>query len=118
MKFIESLSAILDVPIRSGNLRKYAGILDREGRVTRKVQLDLILALCDKVIEIEEKLDVPQPVAVHVDPATFAPIPPLTSPSREREAELKLKRQANIKKAQEARRKKYELKRANSQQNA
>lgn len=118
MTFLETISSLLEVPMREGKIRQYAGLLDREGRMTRRVQLDLILALCDKVVELEKLLQPLPPSLINVS-NTRTELAGLTyETDLTKEAQLKLKRQENIKKAQEARRKKYELKRAQTQQNA
>lgn len=113
MTLLETMSNILGMPIREGKWRQYVSMLDREGKITKRVQLDMILALCEKVSELESSLSQPQAFV-----GGFTVSEPLEAPKLTPEEELKLKRQANIKKAQEARRKKYELKRAASQQNA
>lgn len=45
------------MPIQEGMWRRYIDILDRDGKVSKKVQLEMILALCEAVEDIEKKLD-------------------------------------------------------------
>lgn len=121
MTLLETMSSILGMPIREGKWRQYLTMLDRDGKIDKKTQLEMILALCEKISEIEKELGRPISTTVSVKDlyipldGTSGGVPqtaletldnPLTPEA------LKLKRQENIKKAQEARRKKYELKRA------
>lgn len=115
MTFLEELSTILGVPLRKGKIRQYAGLLDREGRMTKRVQLDMLLLISEKLAELDTTTKdtiIDAPTATALD-EMFSPTQPLT-----KEEEMKIKRQENMKKAQEARRRKYELKRAATQQNA
>lgn len=75
----------------------------------------MLLLMCEKLAEFDttpKDTIIDAPTATALD-AIFTPTQPLT-----KEEEMKIKRQENIKKAQEARRRKYELKRAATQQNA
>ena len=100
MTFLEKISSILDVPLRQGKIRQYAALLDREGRITKKVQLDLILAICEEIVEMQ---NTPTPA-----PITTMEISPIIVTRLSKEEELYQKRLENIKKAQAARKAKYE----------
>lgn len=111
MTLLETMSSILGMPIREGKWRQYLTMLDRDGKIDKKTQLEMILALCEKISEIEKELG--RPIATTITSKDlFIPLEETVAPAPLTPEEMKLKRQENIKKAQEARRKKYELKRA------
>lgn len=119
MTLLETMSSILGMPIREGKWRQYLTMLDRDGKIDKKTQLEMILALCEKISEIEKELGRPISTTVSVKDL-YIPLEETVAPQTALETldtpltpeALKLKRQENMKKAQEARRKKYELKRA------
>lgn len=53
----EKVSTILNIPIRSGRWVTYTESLDREGKFTRKVMLDIIMALCEEVESLESQIE-------------------------------------------------------------
>lgn len=125
------MSDILGMPIREGKWRQYLAMLDRDGKITKKTQMDMILALCETVAELEDEVvrvshspSLPMGMAVagteNYIGTSFAGLAvdevktEELNPEEHAAAELKKKRQANMKKAQDARRQKYELKRATS----
>lgn len=67
MTLNERISQILGVSIQQNQWRKYLELLDRQGAVTKKIQLDMIVALCEKFTELEDKLAQNEPKTVKKD---------------------------------------------------
>lgn len=57
MTIRQKVSDILGISIQEGRWVSYTATLDREGSFTRKTMLDILMALCEAVEDLENQVE-------------------------------------------------------------